>query len=127
MEALLEREADVENWNDDRLDELSRRMDAGFEETKVEMREGFAKVDREMKEGFAKVEEGFAQINRKLDQLPSREEIDHRFEAVHRETNQRLDATDRRIERVNSRFEHMVWATIVVAGGFFGNLFADKF
>ncbi len=41
MEALLEKEGDVENWNDDRLDELSRRMDAGF----TEMREGFTRVD----------------------------------------------------------------------------------
>jgi len=39
MEALLEKEADVESWNDERLDELSRRMDAGFEKaaTKVEL------------------------------------------------------------------------------------------
>lgn len=41
MEALLEKERDVENWNDDRLDELSRRMDNGFKE----MREGFAGVN----------------------------------------------------------------------------------
>lgn len=39
MEALLEKEADVESWNDERLDELSRRVDAGFEKmaTKVEL------------------------------------------------------------------------------------------
>ncbi|HET8566023.1 MAG TPA: hypothetical protein VFL77_06070 [Solirubrobacterales bacterium] len=41
MEALLEKEGTVENWNDDRLDQLSRRVDAGFKE----MREGFARVD----------------------------------------------------------------------------------
>jgi hypothetical protein len=33
MEALLEKEADVESWNDERMDELSRRVDAGFEKT----------------------------------------------------------------------------------------------
>jgi len=39
MEALLEKEGTVENWNDERLDELSRRVDKGFEETatKVEL------------------------------------------------------------------------------------------
>ena len=39
MEALLEKEGDVESWNDERLDELSRRVDAGFEKmaTKVEL------------------------------------------------------------------------------------------
>ena len=126
MEALLEREGKVESWNDDRLDELSQTMKEGFAKSDREMKEGFARVDREMKEGFAKVEEGFERIDRKLDQLPTREEIDHRFESVHRETNQRFDSTERRIDRVNSRFEHMVWATLAVAGGFFGNLFADK-
>jgi hypothetical protein len=45
MEALLEKEGIVESWNDERLDELSRRTDAGF----GEMRDGFAKMDQEMK------------------------------------------------------------------------------
>jgi hypothetical protein len=44
MEALLEKEGDVENWNDERLDELSQTM-----------KESFAKSDREMKEGFERV------------------------------------------------------------------------
>jgi hypothetical protein len=65
MEALLEKEADVESWNDDRMDELSRRTDAGFKE----MREGFARVDREMKEGFANVDRRFERINSRLDKL----------------------------------------------------------
>jgi hypothetical protein len=51
MEALLEKEADVESWNDERLDELSRRTDAGFEE----MRAGFVRIEQEMKKGFADV------------------------------------------------------------------------
>ena len=46
MEALLEKEGDVESWNDERLDELSRRMDAGFETIRNEMREGFARIDQ---------------------------------------------------------------------------------
>ena len=116
MEALLEKEGTMESWNDERLDELSGRMDTGFKE----MREGFARVDREMKEGFA-------QINRKLDQLPTREEIDHRFAAVHREVNQRSDSTERRVDRVSGRLEHLIWATVAVAGGFLGNLLAGKF
>jgi hypothetical protein len=43
MEALLEKEeGKMESWNDERLDELSRRMDAGFKE----MRDGFARMDQ---------------------------------------------------------------------------------
>ena len=94
MEALLEKEGDVENWNDARMDELSRRTDAGF---------------REMREGFT-------EINRKLDRIPTREEIDHRFEAV-----------EGRVNRLNNRLEHMVWAMFTVGGGLLGNLLAGNF
>jgi hypothetical protein len=38
--ALLEMERPMDSWNDERLDELSRRMDEGFKE----MREGFARL-----------------------------------------------------------------------------------
>lgn len=65
----MEKEGDVENWNDERMDELSRRMDAGFNE----MRQGFARVDREMKEGFTRVDgemkKGFAQVGDRIDRL----------------------------------------------------------
>lgn len=47
MEALLEKEGKVENWNDDRLDELSQTM----------------------KEGFAKVDKRFERVDDKLDKL----------------------------------------------------------
>jgi tetrahydromethanopterin S-methyltransferase subunit G len=58
MEALLEKEAQVENWNDDRLDELNQTMKEGF--AKVDRRferveERFELVEGEMKEGFARV------------------------------------------------------------------------
>jgi hypothetical protein len=80
MEALLEKEADVESWNDERLDELSRRMDDGFKEMREgfarvdrEMKEGFGRVDREMKEGFGRVDGemkvGFAQVGDRIDRL----------------------------------------------------------
>jgi hypothetical protein len=105
MEALLEKEGTMKSWNDDRLDELSGRMDAGFKEMR----------------------EGFVQIKRKLDQLPTREEIDHRFAAVHREVNQRADSVERRVDRLNGRFEHLVWGLFAVGGGLLGNLLAGNF
>ena len=80
MEALLEKEADVESWNDERLDELSGRVDEGFKEMRVgfdqlgrEMREGFGRVDREMKESFdrfdGKMTAGFLEVNQRIDRL----------------------------------------------------------
>jgi hypothetical protein len=58
MEALLEKEGKVENWNDDRLDELSQRMDAGFKE----MREGFARMDAKFDAKFDRVDAKFNKL-----------------------------------------------------------------
>lgn len=78
MEALLEKEANVETWNDERMDELSRRVDAGFEKaaTKEEMKVRFAEVDRRFDEVEARfnrfetmLETQFGRINDRLDKL----------------------------------------------------------
>ena len=82
MEALLGREEEqMENWNDDRLDELSRRVEAGFEKTatKEEMNLRFDEVDRrfdevtgrfgEVGKRFDKVEMQLLHINDRLDRL----------------------------------------------------------
>jgi hypothetical protein len=98
MEALLEKEGNVESWNDERMDELSRRVDSGFKETREEMRQGFA------------------EMNARLDRIPTREEIEHRFKA-----------TEGRIDRVNTRLEHMVWALFAIGGSLLGNLLAGNF
>jgi len=109
MEALLEKEGDVENWNDDRLDELSGRVDAGFKE----MREGFARVDREMKEGFAQLErtmkEGFDRVDRRF------EKVDERFEKV-----------DERFEKVDERFFKLMVVMLVIGGGMISALIAAQ-
>ena len=69
----LEMEDGVDSWNDDRLDELSRRMDGGFKE----MREGFERLDRRFERldrRFEKVatREGVAEVNSKFDRLEGR-------------------------------------------------------
>jgi len=85
MEALLEKEADVESWNDERMDELSRRVDKGFEDaaTKVEltalkgeMNLRFNEVDRRFDEVDARlnrfeggVDSQFSEVNNRLDRL----------------------------------------------------------
>jgi ribosome assembly protein YihI (activator of Der GTPase) len=61
---LLTMEGKRANWNDDRLDELSRRVDEGFKE----MREGFARVD----EKFDRVEKKFDRIDEKFDRIGER-------------------------------------------------------
>jgi organic radical activating enzyme len=74
MEALLEKEGDVENWNDERMDELSRRMDAGFEKaaTKEEMNLRFDEVNRrfgEVGKRFDTIDARLLQINDRLDRM----------------------------------------------------------
>lgn len=81
MEALLERGTDVESWNDERLDELNRRMDAGFERaaTKEEMNLRFDavdirfdEVDRRFNEMGQQMSRGFAEVNTQLGRLNDR-------------------------------------------------------
>ena len=66
MEALLEKEGDVENWNDERMDELSGRMGAGFEKaaTKAEMNQRFGEVDRRFDEMGHRFDESAARSER---------------------------------------------------------------
>lgn len=60
-------ETEMGNWNDDRLDELSRRMDEGFKE----MREGFEKAvaREEIKELAAAQNARFDRVENRLDRL----------------------------------------------------------
>jgi hypothetical protein len=72
MEALLEKEGDVENWNDDWLDELTQTMKEGFERVdrrfeRVDRR--FERVEGEMNHRFDKVDHEFGRVNDKLDKL----------------------------------------------------------
>jgi hypothetical protein len=68
--AVLKMERPMDSWNDERLDEMSRRMDAGFEE----MREGFARMvtREEMKELIATINTRFDQVDARVDRLENR-------------------------------------------------------
>lgn len=60
----------MENWNDDRLDELSRRMDTGFEAaaTKVELAGTKNAMNLRFDEVNARLDrlEGFVALRRRL-------------------------------------------------------------
>ena len=43
-------EAMRQSWTDDRLDDLSRRMDERFDHVEAEMHSGFDRVDRDVRE-----------------------------------------------------------------------------
>ena len=60
-------ERPMDNWNDDRLDELSRHMDDGFKE----MREGFARIEQRFQqlEGKMSTREEFGRLENRVDRL----------------------------------------------------------
>lgn len=55
----------MENWNDDRLNELSQTMKEGF--AKVDKR--FERVEGELNHRFDKVDHEFGRVNDKIDKL----------------------------------------------------------
>ncbi|HET8815309.1 MAG TPA: hypothetical protein VFM51_10190 [Solirubrobacterales bacterium] len=113
MEALLEREGDVENWNDDRLDELSRRMDAGFEKmaTKTEL----TGLKNEMNLRFDEVSGRFGEVDRRFD------EVSGRFGEV----GKRFDKIDTQLLHINDRLDRLNHTLLVGACGVIAAVLAN--
>ena len=55
-----------EKWTDERLDDLNKKVDGGFAETKAEMRAGFARVDADIRELRSEMNARFEAANRNL-------------------------------------------------------------
>lgn len=107
-------ETPMENWNDDRLDELNRRVDDGF--AKVDRR--FEKFEGEVKEGFARVERRFEQMDRRFEQMDRRfEQVDRRFEQV--ATKEEMGEVRGELRHLNERFDRLLHA-LMVGGISFG-------
>ena len=51
-----------EKWTDERLDDLTAKVDKGFLDLKAEMKEGFEQVDKR----FDRMEDRFDSLNRTL-------------------------------------------------------------
>jgi tetrahydromethanopterin S-methyltransferase subunit G len=70
-----------ENWTDERLDDLSKKVDQGFSEVKTEMREGFARMEAR----FEKIDKRFEKIDKRFEKVDERfERIDERFHDLNR-------------------------------------------
>jgi tetrahydromethanopterin S-methyltransferase subunit G len=67
-----------EKWTDERLDDLNKKVDDGFADTKAEMRAGFARVDGEIKELRREVNARFEKVDARFDAL------NDRFDALNR-------------------------------------------
>ncbi len=85
-------ERPMTEWNDDRLDELNRRVDNGF--AKVDQR--FIRLEGEMKVGFARVDKQFEKAD---ERFATREEMGEVKVQLNR-LSDRFDKFDARLDRV---------------------------
>jgi hypothetical protein len=68
--AVAEREAGMTDWNDERLDELSKRVDEGFvsvDKRFQQVDERFNQIDRKMDTGFARLEKSIGALGNRMD------------------------------------------------------------
>jgi hypothetical protein len=71
-----------EKWTDERLDDLNKKVDDGFAETKAEMREGFTRVDADIKDLRREMNARFERVDDRFDNLS--DSINARFDAANR-------------------------------------------
>lgn len=57
-----------ERWTDERLDDLSVKVDQGFADLKTQMRDGFAQIDKR----FEQVDKRFDQVDKRFEQVDTR-------------------------------------------------------
>ena len=96
----------MDSWNDERLDELNRRVENGFAKVDQEMKAGFARVDNEMKAGFARVDEQFEKV------------------APREETYDAIGEVKVELRRLNERFDRLLHALLLIAWGVAGTVLA---
>jgi hypothetical protein len=104
MEVLM-MEREMGSWNDDRLDELNRRVD-----------EGFAKVDKR----FEQVDKRFEQVDKRFEQVASREDLAEMKLASREE----IGEVKAELRHLNERFDRLYYTLLVVMIGLVGSLFA---
>jgi len=125
-------EAMRESWTDDRMDDLVRRLDAGFaqvHEDIAELRADNKELRREMatfdgdrraemghlasrEELHAEIQavrsemrEGFDKVDERFDKVDERfDKVDERFEKV----DERFEKVDERFERIDARFDQVI-------------------
>jgi archaellum component FlaC len=123
MEALLEKEEQVENWNDDRLDEFSRRMDAGFDQvaTKVEVSGVKGEVSG-VKGEVSGVKGEVASVKGEVASV--KEEMNRRFDKVDAKFNRFEVSMENQFGRLNERLDKLIFGTWAAGAAFAATAFA---
>jgi hypothetical protein len=58
-----------EKWTDERLDDLSKKVDQGFTDLRAEMEEGFDRVEAQSDHRFKDVDRRFNEVSSRLGRL----------------------------------------------------------
>ena len=86
-----------DTWTDERLDDLSRRMETGFDRVHQDLRD----------------------LNGRFDAFNQR--MDERFESANKRTDERFEAanqrTDERFDAVDARFDSLQRTMLQIGGG----------
>jgi ribosome recycling factor len=108
-----------ETWTDERLDDLAKRMDKGFDEGKVEIRhlrahtdKGFDEVKGEMRELRSHTDKGFDEAKGEVREL--RHEMNEGFARV-----------DSKFDALDNRFDAMQRTMIICFAGIAGSIAAS--
>lgn len=96
-------------WTDDRMDdlkhqvdELGRRMEAGFAEQRSEMNARFDRLEKSLEVRFEKVDERFDKVDARFERVEDRfDKVDDRFAAV----DAKFERVEVKFERVDARFD----------------------
>ncbi len=106
-----------ESWTDGRMDDLSQRVDQGFDQLRAEMNRGFERVDTDIRDLRAEMNRGFERVD---------EEMRQGFERVDEEMGQGFKRADENVHglhtEMNMRFDSLQRTMILAAAGVIASL-----
>jgi hypothetical protein len=86
-----------EQWTDERLDDLTKRVDRGFDESKVEIRD----LRSDMNKGFERVDKDFERVDADI------REVRAEIGGVRSDMKTGFDEVNARFDGLNARFDAM--------------------
>lgn len=113
---MTERGAEMTEWNEGRLDDLSDRVDR----IEKKMDAGFGQADQKMEAGFARMDARFKEVDQKMDAGFAR--MDAKFDESFRRMDAKFDAFNERFDTMYQTMFRASWALVVGILGLLGVL-----
>lgn len=117
-----------EDWTDERLDDLAKRMDRGFDESKVEIRN----LRSDMNKGFDHVDADIREIRTEIGAL--RSDMKTEVSTLRSDTKKGFDEVNVRFDAMQRNFDSMQRAMLIgfvtlfasIAATVIGGIFATQ-